>query len=140
MLTIEQLLKASDYNIIKNTFRYKLEAFESDRSVSEDGNEVTRALGIVSGGKSKRKVSVVSNDKVITKNSEVIVYCSCDYFVYNLETALVLQGAARPLHATGFSHVKNISMKPGLCPHLACLIKTILLKGRNVENVGKIRL
>lgn len=125
MLTIETLLKSSDYNVIKNVFKYRLKSFDVKKAIDGD-KKVTQVIGVVVGDKHVRNSSVVSEDAKITKRSEVIVYCSCDYFVYNLETALVLQGSARPLHATGIPHVKNVMLKPGLCPHLVLLIKSIL--------------
>jgi hypothetical protein len=132
MLTLETLLKSSDYNIIKNSYKYSLIYFDSKRESGEGNDEKTQVIGIIVGGKSKRKASVVSEDLIITKSSEVVVYCSCDYFVYNLEIPLVLQGSARSLHAEGFPRVKNTKLQPGLCPHLVCLVKAILLKNKNI--------
>jgi len=131
MLTLEQLLKASDYNVLKNVFKYRINAFESKKAVDDNGKDVTQVIGVILGGTSKRKASIVSEDIIITKKSEVVVYCSCNYFIYNLEIPLVIQGSARPLHAEGFPKVKNTGLKPGLCPHLACLIKAILLKNKS---------
>lgn len=134
MLTLEQILKSSDPRILNKLNNYKLNAFQK-----QNMEGYIRFLAQVTGGSKPRQCAINFYNSVEVV-SPVLIYCSCDYFKYNLEIALVARGSAVQLHADGvYPQKKNPGFKPGLCVHLALLARTALSSVKSSKNNMKIK-
>lgn len=134
MLTLEQILKSSDPRILNKLDKYKLNAFQT-----QNNEDYIRFLAQIIGGSEPRQCTInfYNGVEVI---SPVLIYCSCDYFKYNLEIALVARGSATQLHANNtYPQKKNPGFKPGLCVHLALLARTALSSVKSSKNNMKIK-
>ena len=137
MLTLGQLLQSSDPAVFRTFRKYALESFKLS-SVNDENQAYIQALGVMRGGKELRKASMRTPDPSLNNNARVQVYCSCDYFIYRLEMALVAQGNALHLRSDGtYPTQTNLQLKPGLCPHLACLSHAVLNSGAHEGKHGK---
>ena len=137
MLTLGTLLRASNQNILHKRGKYQLNAF-STKSGEDDFGEYVRFLAQVIGGSKPRKSTISAYDSQISIASPVIVYCSCDYFKYNLEIALAARGSALQLHAEGvLPQIRNKEFKPGLCVHLALLAEIALSADTTKQAIKK---
>lgn len=126
MLTLGTLLKSSSPDVLNKLSKYKLSAF-STKSGMDDFGDYIRFLGQIIGGSKPRNSTISIYDEQVSIASPTIVYCSCDYFKYNLEIALTARGSALQLHADGLLPQKrNRAFRPGLCTHLALLAKIAL--------------
>lgn len=130
MLTLGNLIKLSDHRILSTLSKYRLDAFDTKTGNDTFGDYI-RFLAEIVGEKHTRRSNLSIYDSSISLEAPSLVYCSCDYFKYNLEIALVAQGSAIQLHADALApKIRNASMKPGLCPHLLLLAKVALNQGK----------
>lgn len=126
MLTLGTLIKSSDSRILNAISKYHIDSF-STKTGTDDFGEYIRFLGQIIGGSKPRRSTISAYDEQLSIASPAIVYCSCDYFKYNLEIALAARGSALQLHADGvLPQKRNRMFKPGLCVHLVLLAKLAL--------------
>lgn len=125
MLTLGELLKLSAPKVVRLAGRYRADYFrviEPDQS-----NKTKRIVGIISGGDKPRKTMIEVTDPKASTSSRALVYCSCPFFIHNLEIALAARGSAKILNAkVAMPNKTNQKFQPGLCPHLVFLAKLAL--------------
>lgn len=70
--------------------------------------------------------------------SEAWVHCNCEYFLFNCEVALAVQGSSTVVNSNGKRpKITNPSMKPKICKHLVAAMRFALLKETNKEATEK---
>lgn len=127
MLTIEQLLKATDPDVINNTYRNSLNLVHVRKEEEEDNNNIY-VTAVVTTRSGPQKCAIHVLDNTIELNSPCIVYCSCKYFIIKLKAVLALNKATAKIKTRNKTfHQVSPNCKPGLCTHLATLIGASLV-------------
>lgn len=112
MLTISAMIAMTNRKVVTAMSTYRL---AYPRTTDDTGWRVHEA--IVYGGSKPAHVRIRARSDDADAMAEVA--CTCTYFTMNLETALAVQGSAKPVKAGGVMPMKrNPALKPGLCPHL----------------------
>jgi len=137
MLSIEQLLKATSPEVIRNIGRYHLDLAHTKIDSDEHGNHIL-IVAVVSGGEQPQKCSIRVFDKNINIKAGCFVYCSCKMFINKLEVALATQGSAKVINAAQKLPTKtNPKLLPGICPHLMVAIRASLLAEQQKQEQQK---
>jgi hypothetical protein len=126
MLTLSTVLRATNPDYVRQASKYRAEYFKIDNAKDSHGSHV-RVASVIEGGSKPRKATIKCYDAKISPSSPCMVSCSCDLFQYKLEIALAARGSAKVDRAEARMPMKtNPQMLPGLCPHLAYLVKLAL--------------
>lgn len=137
MLTLGTILRATDPEILRQSGKYRAETYKMENTKDERGEHV-RILGVVTGGREPRTAVVRCYDKTVSISSQCMVSCSCDMFKYKLEIALAARGSAKQVHSDPNLPMRtNPHMLPGLCPHLAYIVKVALSATTTRKSVVK---
>ncbi len=77
-------------------------------------------------------------DENDANNPKTFVWCDCDWFKYNCETALAIRGSSAIINSNGaLPKNTNPTSRPQVCKHCLCFLKKALSRKRFTKLDGK---
>jgi hypothetical protein len=125
MLTLKRLLQLTPKDILSRANKCRVRIIKSVIDSDDIGDHKFVLANVkATDGDRTAAIKFYQLSKRNLVNSESWVYCSCPYFKYYLEVALTARESASILESNGaFPFIRNPSMRPYLCKHLAALSK-----------------
>lgn len=123
-MTLTKLMKSTPDKVIEASKKIRLLSIKRNKKTGEY-NAIAQSVEPGSKVSKKHKLKIkFKNLNDFNKgknffNSDVMVYCDCEYFMYYLEVALSKKGISEVLLSNGKLPIeKNPMMKTYLCKHL----------------------
>lgn len=120
MLKLQQLLRGTPSNIIRNSREVRSRIVRSVLDVDEIGPHKRVLIEArATDGIRYLIYKFYEPEKKNLAQSKCYVHCSCPYFLYFLEVALTARGTSSVINSNGqYPRVRNPRLRPYLCKHL----------------------